>query len=242
MKKLIFLFVLMWLSFNTAKGLDPSCLFNVTDNCGIYTTFGFEICDSLGFKMTTEIFIDTCGFRDINGLPFQPDSCFQHQLQFATQFKRIYSKEAYKFEFPYFPFDTTNFDMDTVTFFTINDIKQELNQIKDTLLSVSNITGEIRFYQTSIKYEHFSNINHNLSKFYASFENLVNVYETEEIINNFNIEDFNCEFVSYFVYPVESVYEKSENIKLFPNPASDAVFMDIKETLKHLKLLIRMVK
>ncbi len=236
MKKLIFLFVLMWFSFNAAKGVDPSCLFNATANCTIQLGCGFL---GTGGTLTTEIFIDTCGLRDIYGLPFQPDSLNMSKPNyemFLKSEKRYYSKEVFMFKFSYFPFDTTNYDMDTVTFFTVNDFKQELSEIKDTLQSISNITGEIRFYKTNNKTQHFSNITHNLHEFYASFENLVNAYEIEEIINNYNIENFKCEFASCFAYVVESVYEKNENIKLFPNPASNAVFMDIKEHFNALKI------
>lgn len=240
MKKLIFLFVLMWFSFNAAKGVDPSCLFNATANCDVEVVAKFKIrASSSEFETSTEIFIDTCGFRDINGLPFQPDSLNlsnPNYEMFLEPEKRIYSKEVFIFEVPYFPFDTTNYDMDTVTFFTVNDIKQELSKIKDSLLSISSITGEIKFYQTTLIWEKFSNITHNLIKFYASFENLVNAYETEEIINNFNIDGFKCEFLSYFAYVVGSVYEKNENIKLYPNPANDAVFMDISEHFNALKI------
>ncbi|HPI18998.1 MAG TPA: T9SS type A sorting domain-containing protein [Candidatus Kapabacteria bacterium] len=238
MKKLIFLFVLMWFSFNAAKGVDPSCLFNATANCNVEVAAMFSIRASSELETSTEIFIDTCGFRDINGKPFQPDSLNVgkniYELNLKPE-KRIYSKEVFMFEFPYFPFDTSNYNMDTVTFFTINDIKQELSEIKDSLLSIINITGEIKFYQTFSIWKKYSNITHNLKKFYLSFENLVNTYETEEIINNFNIAGFKCEFLSYFHY-FASVYEGNENIKLYPNPASDAVFMYIKEHFNTLKI------
>ncbi len=239
MKKLIFLFVLMWFSFNAAKGVDPSCLFNATANCDVEVAAKFSIRASSELETNTEIFIDTCGFRDINGLPFQPDSlnaANPNYEMFLKPEKRYYSKEVFKFEFPYFPFDTTNYDMDTVTFFTVNDIKQELSEIKDSLLSISNITGEIKFYQTTLIWKKYKNITYNLNKFYLSFENLVNAYEIEEIINNFNIHSFKCEFLSYFYYLVGSVYEKNENIKLYPNPANEAVFMDIKEHFNTIRI------
>jgi len=229
----------MWFSFNTAKGVDPSCLFNATANCDVFLCVQFY--DSLSndsIISSTEVFIDTCNLTDINGKPFEPDSLnyahpiYAHFLKFE---KRYYTKELFILEFPYFPFDTTNYNMDTVKFFTVNDIKQELKQIKDSLLSISNVTGEIRFYQGVLKYRTFSNITY-IKVFYISFENIVNSLETEEIINNFNIDGLKCEFASYFEYVVESVYEKNVNIKLYPNPASDAVFMDIKENIKTLKI------
>lgn len=244
MKKLIFLFVLLWFSFHTANGVDPSCLFNATANCDVLLNVQFY--DSLNNDsiitstevFSTEVFIDTCNLTDINGKPFEPDSLnyahpiYEHFLKFE---KRYYTKELFMLEFPYFPFDTTNYDVDTVKYFTVNDIKQELKQIKDSLLSISNVTGEIRFYQGILKYRTFSNITY-LKVFYISFENIVNSYETEEIINNFNIDGLKCEFLSYFGYLLESVYEKNENIKLYPNPASNAVFMDISEHFNALKV------
>ncbi len=239
MKKLIFLFVLMWFSFNTAKGVDPSCLFNATANCNVELTYKFFDSLSTGDIITTEVFIDTCNLTDINGKPFEPDSLslthimYEHFLKYE---KRYYTKELFMLEFPYFPFDTTNYNMDTLKFFTANDIKQDLSQIKDSLLSISNLTGEIRFYQGVLKYRTFSNITNNLKVFYISFENIVNSYETEEIINNFNIDGFKCEFLSYFGYLLESVYEKNENIKLYPNPASDAVHLGITEHFNSLKV------
>ena len=211
----------MWSSFNAAKGVDPSCLFNATANCHVLLNDQFY--DSLSndsIISSTEVFIDTCNLTDINGKPFEPDSLnythpiYAHSLKFE---KRYYTKELFVLEFPYFPFDTTNYDMDTVKFFTANDIKQELSQIKDSFLSISNVTGEIRFYRENLKYRTFSNITY-IKVFYISFENIVNSYETEEIINNFNIDGLKCEFLSYFGYLLESVYEKNENIEL-PEPS-----------------------
>jgi len=236
MKKLIFLFVLMWLSFNAAKGVDPSCLFNVeADGTGF---IGNKFLDStdIGYIVTTTVLVDTCGLIDINGFPFYLDSSFQIYDETATEEKRFYTNEMFKFNFPYFPFDTTGYNIDTVTYFTANDIKQELSTIKDSLLSLSSITGEIRFYETDRKFRRFSYTSNYSYGFCVSFENMVNAYETEEIINNFNIDKFKCQFISTFVYPVGSVYEKNKNLNLYPNPASNAVFMDIKENIKTLKI------
>jgi hypothetical protein len=181
MKKLIFLFVLMWFFFNAAKGVDPSCLFNVVTNGIDFIGNKFYDSTSIGDTITTIVLIDTCGLTAGYSFPYCKDSSFQIYDNIATKEKRFYTNEIFKVNFPYFPFDITNYDMDTVKFFTANDIKQELNQIKDSLLSISNITGEIRFYETNQKFKIFSNTSYYSYVFLASFENIVNVYETEEI-------------------------------------------------------------
>ncbi|NLO20296.1 MAG: T9SS type A sorting domain-containing protein [Ignavibacteria bacterium] len=236
MKKLIFLFVLMWFSFNAAKGVDPSCLFNA-NNLGAIHFYSFLDSINIDIIRTTEVFIDTCGLTDFHGKPFNKDTNFvDYYNDNAIYEKRFYTNEMYRIHFPYFPFDTTGYDMDTVTYFTVNDIKQELREIKDSLLSLSSLTGEIRFYETNQKFKIFTNTSLYAYGYCASFEKMVNAYETEEKINNFKIGNFKCEFASYFVYVVGSVYEKNENIKLYPNPANDAVFMDISEHFNALKV------
>jgi len=226
----------MWFSFNAAKGVDPSCLFNIEANGTGFIGNKFYDSTSIGVTITTIVLIDTCGLTVGNSLPYCKDSNFQIYDDIATKEKRFYANEMFKIHFPYFPFDTTGYDMDTLTYFTVNDIKQELCEIKDSLLSLSSITGEIRFYVTDQKFRPFSSTSLYAYVYCASFENMVNAYETEEKINNFNIKNFKSEFASYFVYLVGSVYEKNENIKLYPNPANDAVSMNIKENIKTIKI------
>jgi len=151
MKKLIFLFVLMWFSFNAAKGVDPSCLFNVVTNGIDFIGNKFYDSTSIGDTITTIVLIDTCGLTAGYSFPYCKDSSFQIYDNIATKEKRFYTNEIFKVNFPYFPFDITNYDMDTVKFFTANDIKQELNQIKDSLLSISNITEEKLDFTRQIK-------------------------------------------------------------------------------------------
>ena len=234
-KKLIFMFVLMCFSFNAAKGVDPSCLFNISERYVNFLDAIFIDSTESGIIKSTIVFL-IFGLTTLDGKPFHPDSLINNYITNAKLESRYYSNELFFISFPGFPFDTTNYDVDTVKYFTVNDIKQEKSEIKDSLLSISSITGEIRFYQTNMKFRNYTNITHMSYEFCASFENIVNAFKIEKAINHFDINYFYCYYGSYLYSLSGSVYEKNENINLYPNPADGAVFIDIKEHFSALKI------
>ena len=231
MKKILLILIGMFLSFNFAKAVDDDCLFIATDSIEVKLTGGFY--DNFGF-ISTDVYIDTCGLTDINGNPYNLDSLGTLRYKKVLEDeKRYYAKEMYKVIFQEFPFDSTK-NYDTTHFLNVNNIKQKLSGIKSDLQSLTGTTGEIKFYKHIHKHKTFSMETAYYNTFYVEFENPVNAIETAENINN--IDGIECEFMSYFKYPKNSVFQKHDLLTVYPNPANEVINLEFPAQIKSLQI------
>jgi hypothetical protein len=239
MKKLFLLLVFLGISVYNSKGIDNDCLFPASDSC--YIDLNATLYDTTYYENTliTKVYIDTCGFVGVNGMPFDPEKLNMYSNEYEWYFvneRRYYASDVYWITFPEFPFDTTDVDLDSTFYFTIDYIKDEYIDIKQSLQDIENITGEMKFYKSAIinaSYEDCSLAE--TVEFDVSFDNVVNALDIEDSINAIN--DIKCEFASVFGYYASSSPIKKKPIILYPNPTDDIVTVSFESKIQSLKIV-----
>jgi hypothetical protein len=153
------------------------------------------------FNHDSTLFVDTCGllpssYIDSDG-NLNPTGGSQYKFE-----KRYYSKSVWAIEIPWTFFDTTGKDLNTLHYFTIDDIDSEESELFDLFQIIKQKYGNIKFWfsldkELSIQGAWVENGFYT----YIETENLVNSLEFEDYVNEL-LPNSSCQFLSEISYTV----------------------------------------
>jgi len=145
------------------------------------------------------IFIDTCSLDPFYYIDSLGNPNPLGGIQYIHD-KRYYSKSVWGIEIPWIYFDTTNKDLNTLSYFTVDDIDPEKSELFDSFQKIKQTYGTIKFWfsldrQLSIGESWYDNGNY----LYIETDNLVNSLEFEEFLNEL-LPNVSCKFLSEISY------------------------------------------
>ncbi len=230
MKAFFFLFAMMLFSINLYSAPPDSCLW--VPEHPIEPIFS----DENWFNTTPTVKIDTCGLYDINPnyywhFPNSPDTLGKYYIGYPNigsykdyfAQKRFYSKSLWRIKMSWSVFDTTGKDLNTMNYFTVDDIDSINNQeIFQSFKQVRQAFGNFKFWfnldkNISIHDAWILFDNSGDSEYiegdylYIGCDNFVNSAEFAEFINTI-VPNVECKYRTIFSLPTSSVNENPKTM------------------------------
>ncbi len=239
MKTFFLLLAMLILSINLHANPPDSCLWAPGNPIGPVFS------DESGYNLTPTIKLDTCGLYAINPgfywyYPDGADTSGSYYLGYPSTkhynsylgLKRIYSKSIWGIKMTWAVFDTAGKDLNTLHYFTVDDIDTKNQEIYDAFQQVKQTYGNIKFWfhfdkNISIYDAWVVYFNGNDSGFergesvYIESENFINTVEFIEFINNL-LPNVECKYRTEFYLPLTVKESETQNqFLIYPNPVSD---------------------
>ncbi|MDT3738188.1 MAG: hypothetical protein RO257_01665 [Candidatus Kapabacteria bacterium] len=233
MKTLFLLLAMLFISINLHANPPDSCLWAPENPIGPVFS------DESSHNLTPTIKIDTCGLYAINPgfywyYPDGADTSGSYYLGYPSTkhynsylgLKRIYSKSIWGIKMTWAVFDTAGKDLNTLHYFTVDDIDTKNQEIYDAFQQVKQTYGNIKFWfhfdkNISIYDAWVVYFNGNDSGFergesvYIESENFINTVEFAEFVNILapNVE---CKYLTEFWLPlsVKEYYDEDVSLTL----------------------------
>ncbi len=210
MKTFFLIFVMLFISINLHANPPDSCLWapDLTKTTGVVAILNVGYPNKDHFNRDSTLFVDTCGLEPSSYLDsdgnLNPTGGSQYKFE-----KRYYSKSFWGIEIPWLFFDTTDKDLNTLHYFTADDIDSKESELFNSFQKIKQKYGNLKFW--------FS-LNFNLSiqeswidngyYLYVETENLVNSLEFEDYVNEL-LPNTSCQFLSEISYTV-SVWDVTQ--------------------------------
>lgn len=238
MKQIFLILAVLFISINLYSAPPDSCLWAPIPE-HLNSTFN----DEGRFNQDSTLYIDTCGlylldpniYKDSSGNHTQfPDL---NSNQFFKQHKRYYSKSIWDIQFylPNLAFDTTNKDLNTLYYFTVDDLDSNNTDIFNGFQKANTKFGNIKFWLSR-----FTNltISETLNSYYVpdfcivETENLINSIEFEEFIESI-IPNIYCRFGSEIIYPLTVNTNVDVDLKIRISPDYDLIEIESSDVIRN---------
>jgi hypothetical protein len=204
------------------------------------------------------LMIDTCGLYEINPFfywyyPEGADTSESYYLGIPSiiYFKeylalnRFYSKSIWGLNISWSVFDTTGKDLNTLHYFTVDDIDSNNHEIFDAFQQVISNFGNIKFRfatdrNLSVQDGWDSGIFVNAGYFKGSYafietDNLINSGEFVEFINGL-IPNIECKYLTEFSLPLSVVIDPADNNSIKLSGDYNLLTVTSKLTIKNIGL------
>lgn len=203
MKTFFLLLAMLIVSINLHANPPDSCLWapDLTKVTGTNAILNVGYPNKDRFNRDSTLYVDTCGlyssfYLDSDG-NLNPTGGSQYRFE-----KRYYSKSFWGIEIPWTFFDTTDKDLNTLHYFTADDIDSKETELFNSFQKIKQKYGNLKFwfsldFDLSIQESWVDNGYY----LYIETENLVNSLEFEDYVNEL-LPNTSCQFLSEINYTV----------------------------------------